>query len=101
MFGRLVAEHNAKKSFFTEVAGFEAAGMSQAQIEQALNTRKTAADTAKRKMTSITDLNLAAKTESSLCSMALMRLQHFGLASLTAWAQKENAALQSKPSIHR
>jgi hypothetical protein len=33
--------------------------------------------------------------------MALMRLQHFGLANLFEYAANENAAAAAKPSIHR
>jgi hypothetical protein len=58
-----------------------------------LSKRKAAADAAKSQMTSITNLNLVANTESGLCAMALMRLQHFGMASLFEWAAKESAAL--------
>jgi hypothetical protein len=97
----MVAEDAAKKSFFSDVAGFQSAGLSQSQIEQALSARQAAADAAKRKTTSPADLNLAAITESGLCAMALMRLQHFGMASRLEWAAKESAVLQSKPTLHR
>ena len=99
VFDRLIAEQAAKKKFFSDLAGM--AGQPQAQIEQALTTRKAAADAAKAQMTDITDLNLAAQTESGLANGALMQLQYFGMASLTNWAQKENAAVQSKPTLHR
>jgi hypothetical protein len=102
IYSRLVAEDAAKKSFFSDVAGFQSAGLSQTQIEQALTTRKGTADAAKSQMTGgITGLNLAAITESGLCNMALMRLQHFGLANLFEYAAKKNAAAAAKPSIHR
>lgn len=100
-FARLVAEQAAKKSFFNDVAGFQSAGLSQPQIEEALSKRKAAADIAKSKTTSPADLNLAAMTESGLCTLALMRLQDFGMASLFEWAAKENAVVQSKPTLHR
>jgi hypothetical protein len=98
-FPRLVAEHNAKKKFFNDLAGM--AGQSQAQINHALTARKAAADAAKGKMTDLTDLDLAAQTEAGLAQGALMQLQYFGMASLTSWVEKENAALASKPSIHK
>lgn len=44
----------------------------------------------------ITGLNLAAITESGLGNMALMRLQHFGLANLFEYAAKENAAAAAR-----
>ena len=100
-FSRLVAEDAAQKSFFSGVAGFQAAALSQSVIEQALTKRQADADAAKRQMFGITGLNLAAMSESDLCSGALMRLKQGGMANLFEWAAKESAALQSKPSIHR
>lgn len=97
-FSRLVAEDAARKSFFSEIAGFQAAGLSQSEIEQTLT--KSQAD-AKGQMSGVTGLNLAAMSESDLCSMALMQLKQGGMANLFEWAAKESAALQSKPSIHR
>ena len=100
-FSRLVAEDAAQKSFFSDVAGFQAARLSQSEIEQALTKCQADADAAKGQMSGITGLNLAAMSESDLCSGALMRLKQGGMANLFEWAAKESAALQSKPSIHR
>jgi hypothetical protein len=100
-FDRLVAELAMKKAFFSDLTGFQSAGLSQSEIEDALTKRQAAADVAKKKMAKITDLNLAARTESSLCQMALMQLQHSGVASVWSWVDRETAALKFKPSPHR
>ena len=44
IYSRLVAEDAVKKSFFSDLAGLQSAGLSQTQIEQALTTRKGTAD---------------------------------------------------------
>lgn len=100
-FPRLVAEAAAKKAFLTELSGYQSAGLSQAQIEQALNKRKSTADTAMRQMTSITELNLAAQAESQLSMEALLRLQNFGMAPMADWVARENAGLANKPVLHK
>jgi hypothetical protein len=100
-FSRLAAEDATKKSFFSAVAGYQAAGLTQSQITQALKDRKAAADSAKRKTTSVTDLDLGAMEESRLCGRALVKLQQFGMANLSAWATEENAKAQSKPTLHK
>jgi len=100
-FSKLVAEDARRKEFFRDVAAFESAGFTQAQIEQALNNRKAAADAAKGKMTSIRDIDLAAQTESVLCIQALAHLQHSEAATLFDWVASENRALAVKPAPHK
>lgn len=99
VFDRLVAEHAAKKKFYSDLAGMS--GQSQAAIEQALTTRKANADAAVRQMTDVTNLNLAANAESGLAAIASMRIQQFGMASLAEWVAQENATLDAKPALHK
>jgi hypothetical protein len=82
---------------------FSVASGTGAQIEQAMTTRRDAVNA--RMMTTpappLGHLNLAVQSESGLCALALMRLQHFGMASLADWVAKESAALNSKPALHK
>jgi hypothetical protein len=93
LYDQLVAADAARKKFYSDVVEFQAAGLSQSEIEKALTARKANADKA-----ALRDLP---NTESGLCTEALVRLQYFGIANLFELAAKENAALQSKPTLHR
>jgi len=95
LFDALVAEDKAKRKFFSDLARWVSAGQTQAQIEQALTKRKATADAA------YSFTNEAAFTEPGLSQAGLAIIQYEGMASLTSWATKENAAWATKPSIHR
>lgn len=66
-----------------------------------LSARKAAANSTKNNSTGIANSPLADQTEFGLCTVALAQLQHFGMANLAYWAERENAKLQSKPTLHR
>ena len=92
MFDELVAEDKARKKLFSDLTGWLSAGETQAQITQALQQRQSQIQPGE---------NQAAITEDALLFEALTQLERRGVASLTNWAQKENAAVQSKPTLHR
>ena len=91
VFDELLAADKAKRKFFGHLTGWLSAGLSQAQIEQAL---------AEQKAGTKGDASLAAIEAFNVADDPQYQIGK-GMASLTNWATKENAALATKPSIHR
>jgi len=100
IYSRLVENDARQRSFFADLVA-QSKTLPEAEIVQMLNARKDAAGAAKSKSTGIANFPLADQTEFGLSTGALAQLQHFGMATLASWAERENARLQSKPTLHR
>lgn len=99
-FSRLVENDARQKSFFSDLT-VQVKTLPEAEVKQMLTTRKAAATAAKRRSTSVANFPLADQIESGLCSVALVKLQTSGMSTLAGWAERENAKLQSKPTLHK
>ena len=98
-FSRLVQSGARKRAFFSDVVALKET--LAPEIKQILSSRGVAARSARQKTTGLIDLDLAALTESALCTQALMRLEQGGVPVLVAWAQQEHNSLKSKNVLHR
>jgi len=101
-FKRLAEKDARKKKFFSDLAT-NAKAKSAADIRQFLNAGKAEADAKRGSMGAggLAGFSLADIEVGGLWSSALMQLEHFGQASLSQWADAENAKQQSKPTLHR
>jgi hypothetical protein len=99
-FSRLVENDARQKAFFADLVA-QSKTLPEAQIIEMLTARKVQARSAKQRSASIANFSLADQTEFGLATMALAQLQHFGMATLASWAERENAKLESKPTLHR
>jgi hypothetical protein len=95
-------ERHAQEKVLSDLAT-NAKTKSAADVRQSLNAGKADADAKRGSMGAggLTGFSLADIEVGHLGSSALVQLEHFGQASLSQWAEQENAKLQSKPSLHR
>lgn len=99
-FDRLVENDARQKSFFSDLAA-QSKTLSAAEIKQMLSERQTAAASDRKKSSGMANFPLGAQTEYGLCVTALAQLEHFGMAALSTWADRENAKQQAKPTLHK